>query len=612
MLLREKLPTTRSQLALVIFDIFLVSAALYTSLALRFEGEIPLLYRGNFESLVPVAAAVYFAFFLVFGLYQSLWRYASIDELVSITLAVTAATAAVWGCSWGLGLPLPRSVYIISWVLNIVVIGGIRFFFRLATARLLPPVNGRGGRRVLIVGGGDAGAMVIEELKKRRTAGRAVPVGVIDDDPHKQRQLIHGVPVLGRREDIPRIVREKGIEEVIISMPSVPSCQLRRIFDIVKDLPVRMKTVPGLYELIDGRIRFSRLREVQIEDLLRREPVDIDVDQVSGYLSGEVVLVTGAGGSIGSELCRQIARLEPARLLLFGHGEYSIYRIHRELVEKFPSLNVIPLIGDVQDRARVEQVFQEYRPRVVFHAAAHKHVPLMELNAGEAIKNNIYGTRNVAEVAHAYEARRFVLISTDKAVNPTSVMGATKRVAEMIIQMLGKKSNTKFCAVRFGNVLGSRGSVVPLFREQIAAGGPVTVTHPDMVRYFMTIPEAARLVIQAGALGKGGEVFLLDMGEPVRIMDLARDMIRLSGLEPERDVEIKIVGARPGEKLKEDLLTDEEGTKATPHERIYIARASSQTFAEFQEELRSLNEILGTDFTFFRKKMIQEMGAERA
>lgn len=391
---------------------------------------------------------------------------------------------------------------------------------------------------------------------------------------------------------IHKAVEQYDIGQIIIAIPSASKCEMKRIIELCKSTKAKLKLIPILNDLIEGKVSINEIRDVEVEDLLGREPVTTDLHGIAGYVEGKTVLVTGAGGSIGSELCRQVARFRPDRLLLLGHGENSIYNIEMELRRSFPGLALMPIIADIQDMARMDEVFGQYRPQVVFHAAAHKHVPLMERNPAAAIKNNVLGTKNVAQCASKYAAERFVLISTDKAVNPTNVMGATKRLAEMIVQSLSRNSQTVFAAVRFGNVLGSRGSVIPRFKEQIKQGGPVTVTHPDMVRYFMTIPEAVQLVIQAGALAQGGEVFILDMGKPVRIVDLAKDLIRLSGFEPDKDISIEFTGIREGEKLFEELLTDEEGISSTKHDRIYIGKPAVVDAAPLFAEIDRLHEIV--------------------
>ncbi len=448
-----------------------------------------------------------------------------------------------------------------------------------------------GVRNAMVIGAGEAGSMVIQEFKKHPDL-RMKPVAIIDDDANKHGMSIHGVKVLGARQAIPEIVLRKNIKEIIIAMPSIDRHEIRDIVDICSKTKCKLRIVPGVYELLDGKVSIKRLRDVRIEDLLGREPVKLNLDEISGYIENKVVLVTGGGGSIGSELCRQIARFKPKELLIFDISENNVYSLEYDLKTLFPDLRYSPLIGSVRDKGRLEYIFKKYGPNVVFHAAAHKHVPMMELNATEAIKNNVFGTLNVAEAADKYGAERFTLISTDKAVNPTNIMGASKRIAEIVVQMMSMKSSTVFSAVRFGNVLGSEGSVIPLFRKQIESGGPVTVTHPEVIRYFMTIPEAVQLVIQAGALAKGGEIFILDMGEPVKIADLARDMIKLSGLEPDVDIDIEYIGLRPGEKLFEELLLNEEGITATKYKKIYIAKPTFSNVDTFEKEILNLRELL--------------------
>lgn len=430
-------------------------------------------------------------------------------------------------------------------------------------------------------------------------------VGFIDDSADKYHLSILGVPVLGNRYDIPRLVKDKEIHEIIIAMPSVSRTQISEIINLAKATGAKLKIIPALNDLIAGKISVKKLRDVSVEDLLGREPIVADMNSILGYVHNKTVLVTGAGGSIGSELCRQIAPFAPDKLMILGHGENSIYTIEMELRKSFPYLEIVTVIADVQDRTRLMDVFQSYKPQVVFHAAAHKHVPLMERNPSEAIKNNVFGTRNVADCADMYGAERFVMISSDKAVNPTSVMGATKRIAEMYVQSLNVASPTKFSAVRFGNVLGSRGSVIPAFKQQIAAGGPVTVTHPEMVRYFMTIPEAVQLVIQSGSFANGGEVFVLDMGAPVKILALAEDLITLSGYEPYKDIDITFSGIREGEKLYEELLTDEENLGSTQHDRIFIGRPNVFTRSQMELEFKRLERVVTEDAEAIREVINQ-------
>ncbi len=576
---------------MAILDIGIINITLYLSLVLRFDSDIPLQYFALFKETYIVVTIIALCSFLVFNLYNRIWKYASIDELISIVLATSFGTLTVLGSTFMMGQTFPRSIYILFWLLLTTFIGGSRFILR--TFNGVTPMLRRseGVRNVMVIGAGEAGSMVIQEFKKHPDL-KMRPVVIIDDDENKHGMRIHGVKVFGGRHDIPEMVLRKNIKEIIIAMPSIDRLQIREIVNICSKTKCKLRILPGVYELLDGKVSIKRLRDVKIEDLLGREPVKVNLEEISGYIQNKVVLVTGGGGSIGSELCRQIARFEPKELVVFDISENNVYSLEFDLKTLFPNIKYTALIGSVRDKGRLEYIFEEYRPNVVFHAAAHKHVPLMELNATEAIKNNVFGTLNVAEAADKYNAERFTLISTDKAVNPTNIMGASKRIAEIIIQMMSMKSKTVFSAVRFGNVLGSDGSVVPLFKKQIESGGPVTVTHPEVIRYFMTIPEAVQLVIQAGALAKGGEIFILDMGEPVKIADLARDMIKLSGLEPDVDIEVDYIGLRPGEKLFEELLLNEEGITATKYKKIFIAKPTFTDVDVFESELGELRELL--------------------
>lgn len=563
----------RRKTILIILDLFIIWCCILASYAFRFSGSIPPTYTGQIMTYGLVAGIFCIVLMYGFKLYGRVWQYASIGEMIAILKAVTISFALSYITVYGLtGKWIPLSIFLHSFETSLLVIGGTRFAWRVLRDTYFRK-NPEGRLNVLIIGAGNCGAMVAKELKGSRTSNLH-PAAFIDDDPLKQGQRVLGIPVYGGREFIPEAVENLEIHDIVIAMPSVSKGEISRLIDICKTTKANLKIIPSINALIDGQVSVQHIRQVEVEDLLGREPVKLDMEGIARYVTDKTILVTGAGGSIGSELCRQIARFQPKKLLLLGHGENSIYAIESELKTNFPQLTLAPVIADVQDRQRVDEVFAKYRPEIVFHAAAHKHVPLMEANPGEAVKNNILGTKNVADSADRYRTERFVLISTDKAVNPTSVMGTTKRIAEMYIQSKNQKSHTRYAAVRFGNVLGSRGSVIPRFKEQIARGGPVTVTHPEMVRYFMTIPEAVQLVIQAGALSQGGEVFILDMGEPVKIVDLARDLIRLSGFEPGTDIAIEFSGIRPGEKLYEELLTNEEGLTSTVHNRIFIGQPS--------------------------------------
>jgi len=567
----------------------LISFALAVLLRFDFSFSKALPYwhiaLGRLPGLIVIRLCIYYAF----GLYSRLWQFASVKEALIIVLAGTFASIADYLILHILQPGgFPRSIIFMAWSLNVFLTGGIRLFMRvrrewanyvaaskqMANAGMEQAASVNNTHKILIVGAGEAGVIVAKELRVHPEIGQEI-VGFVDDDPAKQGYTVAGYRVLGPTERLPDFIEAHNVEEIIIAMPSAPGTVIRRIVQACDGLGVKVLTIPGVYELLDGKLDISRIGAIDIQDLLRREEVKVNLEEIGMYLSGRNVLVTGAGGSIGQELSRQIAGFDPESLILLGHGENDIYEVNIDLLEIFPNLNTIPVIADIRDSERIDWVFSSYKPDVVFHAAAHKHVPLMESNSKEAISNNVFGTWNVANAAERYGAERFVLISTDKAVNPVSVMGCSKRAAEILIQALARGSKTKFMAVRFGNVLGSRGSVIPLFKRQISRGGPITVTHPDMVRYFMTIPEAAQLVIQAAAMGRGGEIFILDMGEPVRIVDLARDMVRLSGLDPDYDIEIQFTGIRPGEKIVEELLTAEEGTCTTVHQRIFVAKGEA-------------------------------------
>lgn len=546
---------------LLVFSVGILAAAVNIS----FNSVI-----NNFPQLfmmMGLLAFINIGCFYFCGIYKRVWQYASINEAVDIVKGVSTGCLLFYVVNW---LVFQKAFSLLTlfliWIISLLGITGIRFTGRLY--RKLMVKNKIGKKRVLIVGAGGGGTFVARAMKDN--CMEYTPIGFIDDNPDKQGMWVYGLPVLGTRQDIPNLVKKYYVKEIIIAIPSAPSSVVREIVEISRGTGTLVKIIPSIHEIIEGNQDINHIREVLVEDLLHREPLHLDLQGIARYLTGKTVLVTGAGGSIGSELCRQIAQISPQRLILLGHGENSIYDISMELKEKYPKLLLEPEISDIQDKDKMERVFYKYRPQVVFHAAAHKHVPLMERHPGEAIKNNVIGTINVAEAASQAGSNIFVLISSDKAVKPSNILGATKRLAEIVIQWMNSQSETKFVAVRFGNVLGSRGSVVPLFKKQIALGGPVTVTHPDMVRYFMTIPEAVQLVIQAGAFAQGGEIFVLDMGLPVKILDLARDLISLSGQEPGKDIKIEITGSRPGEKLVEELLTEQEKLTAVRQNRLII------------------------------------------
>ncbi len=560
--------------ALFVGDLILIAVCVMGSFALRLPlGPLFIYYLPQALWMMVIALLVKPVVYYIFGLYRRVWAYASTKELRLIIAAVTTASVIVSVImivltTLQLYVGFPRSVLAIDWLLSILAVGGVRFTLRLLGESRSKTMDTNGQvKRVLIVGAGDAGALVLREMQKNPQLNQ-VPVCYVDDDPAKQNQQIHDVPVVGTLKDIGRVVDTKRINEVIIALPSAPGKAVRQVSDICRLKGVPFRTMPGVYELIGGKINVGRLREVEITDLLRRAPVRIDEHLVGSSLSGRRVLITGAGGSIGRELCRQVARWRPSEMILLGHGENSIFGTLLDLEGVYPGLPIHPMIADVRNLDRLSAIFENQMPNMVFHTAAHKHVPLMEVNVEEAITNNIIGTRNLVDVSLSYDVERLVMISSDKAIRPSSVMGATKRMAEMLVLDAAHRSGRTFSAVRFGNVLGSRGSVVPLFKRQILRGGPVTVTHPDMKRYFMTIPEAVHLVLQASAMGEGGEVFVLKMGEQIRILQLAEDIIRLSGLEPGKDIEIVFTGIRPGEKLSEDLWDKWANFDTTNHPDI--------------------------------------------
>jgi len=611
------LPPIRNRY-LFIVDVLLMPMAVGISFLLRLEPSGLQPYARTILIFAVLAALVKPVIFYLFGLYRRYWRYASANELVNIALATLTGTAVVTLLMYSLASlflefrPLPRSIPFLDWLVSFPLAGGTRFAVRLVASS---PFSTRWRddslkgdphqrRRVLVMGAGDAGAMIVREMQANPGLG-FVPIALLDDNRAKIGMVIHSVPVEGTREDIPRLVREEAIDEVIIAMPTAPGRAIREVVTICQKASVPCKTMPGIYELISGQVSVKQVREVRIEDLLRRELVQIDGTEAGRYLANTVVLVTGAGGSIGAELCRQIASYHPSQLLLLGHGENSIYHISLELQAKFPRLAIRSLIADIRDYERLAALFARHKPEVIFHAAAHKHVPLMEANVAEAVTNNVFGTRNLLRAAETYSVARFVLVSTDKAVNPVNVMGATKRLAELLVQDVARSTGRAYVAVRFGNVLGSRGSVVPLFQRQIAVGGPVTITHPEVLRYFMTIPEAVQLVIQAAALGQGGEIFVLDMGEQMRIVDLATELIHLSGLEPGRDIEIIFTGLRPGEKLSEELFAAGEEPHHTQHAKILVAYGNNTWAGDvLSRHMQELEGLAGEgNVTHIRAKM---------
>lgn len=577
------------------YDMAMVWICACLALGLRFDlslSSVPIEYAREVWKYGLLQMAVVSLVFYAGHLYAIMWGVSGIREMMQVLLACLAAALAQ---SVGILLfdaRMPRSYYVLWFVLmaGSAMIGRVSFqVLQKITDRInrfleksIPP-------RVMIIGAGKAGTLILKEMKASEKV-HGYPVCMIDDDKDKQGRVIDGVSIVGSRKDIARLVREKGIDDIYVAIPTAPPEDIRDILKICQGTGCQVKILPGVYQLMNGEVTISRLRKVEIEDLLGREPVNVNLDEIMGYVKGKVVLVTGGGGSIGSELCRQLAGHKVKQLIIFDIYENNAYEIQQELKRKYPHLDMVVLIGSVRNTNRLDYLFRTYRPDIVYHAAAHKHVPLMEDSPNEAIKNNVLGTYKTARAAIKYKAQRFILISTDKAVNPTNIMGASKRLCEMVVQMSNQKSSTEFVAVRFGNVLGSNGSVIPLFKQQIESGGPVTVTHKDIIRYFMTIPEAVSLVIQAGAYAKGGEIFVLNMGNPVRILDMAENLIRLSGYEPYKDIDICFTGLRPGEKLYEELLMDEEGLQKTVNDRIFIGKPIDMDYDRFERALQRLGE----------------------
>ena len=578
----------RKRLLVFAVDIGLIVAAYVSAFLLRFDFSIPANYRELFIEGLWIVLVIKPCVFLISGLYKNLWRYASLQDAIEIFKVITISSVmAVFSVMYLYHFSsFPRSIFLLDWFLLFFMVSSSRLVWRIYRETYYIPHAGK-GRNTLIVGAGEAGSMLLKEMRKQRRSEYQV-VGFIDDDREKHGMRLHRVPVLGDIDHLKAIVRKYKIEEIIIAIPSARGKMLRRIVAFCEKAKVRVKTLPCINDIIHGKISVSQIKSVDIEDLLGREPVVLDGKSISGYLTGKKILITGAAGSIGSEIGRQVAKFKPAKIILFDSAETPLFYAEKELMNQFPDVQLIPVVGDIRNNSRVEEVIGEFKPEVVFHAAAYKHVPMMEYNPVEAVSNNIGGTKILADAAHRFGISHFVMVSTDKAVNPTNVMGASKRAAEIYVQALAQKSTTKFTTVRFGNVLGSNGSVIEIFKEQIKRGGPITVTDPQMLRYFMTIPEAAQLVLQAACFGKGGEIFVLDMGEPVRIVDLAEELIRLSGLVPYEDIDIVFSGLRPGEKLFEELLVEGEGIKPTSHEKIKIANAVVADLAAVSADLEEL------------------------
>ena len=580
---------------LIIYDVISVFLASYVAILWRYDfhlDEIPRHFMQPIEHFLPINIVVTLIIFYIMHLYSSLWAFAGETELQNIVVAcVLSMLAGAVGLQFFkvTSRAVPRSYYPAYMAVLVVCIFASRFSYRFFRGLKHKQQNKKNLISVMVIGAGEAANLIIKEIVNSNFSTMVIKC-IIDDDKGKWGKYIQGIKVVGGRDKIVECADVYDVDEIIVAMPSAPRTEIREILEICKDTNCKLRSLPGMYQLVNGEVNVSKLRDVELEDLLGREPITVDMDSILGYVQGKVVLVTGGGGSIGSELCRQIANHKPKQLVIVDIYENSVYDIQQELKQKYPDLNLVVLIASVRNTNRMNYIFSKYKPNIVYHAAAHKHVPLMEDSPTEAIKNNVFGTFKTAQAAAMSGVKRFVMISTDKAVNPTNIMGASKRICEMIIQTFDKHYETEFVAVRFGNVLGSNGSVIPLFRKQIAAGGPVTVTHPDIIRYFMTIPEAVSLVLQAGAYAKGGEIFVLDMGEPVKILSLAENLIKLSGYRVGEDIKIEFTGLRPGEKLYEELLMDEEGMKDTANRMIHIGRPIELDEHEFFAQLKELKD----------------------
>ena len=594
---------------LFLTDTFLLNACVYLSLIMRFDVGIVSIepqYISNYvENVLPYTIMSLLIFWL-FRLYHSLWQYASIAEVYRIAEACIIVEVVHFLSNKIMGNMLPRSCYFNAAIYLIIAICASRFMYRMIRTVLNKYRNIKTSNNVMIIGAGEATNVIMREIQNSSYLANSNIACIIDDDRRKVGKYIRGVKVIGTRDKIKEAAKLYDIDEIIFAIPSASNEVKRDILNICKETDCTLKILPGVYQMVDGEINVNSIRNVDVLDLLGRDPIEVDIESIMGYVKDKVIMVTGGGGSIGSELCRQLVSHKPKQLIIFDIYENSAYDIQQELKMNCPYANVVTLIGSIRNNTRLEWIFSHYRPDIVYHAAAHKHVPLMEGSPNEAVKNNVAGTWNLARMADKYNTKRFVMISTDKAVNPTNIMGATKRICEMIIQYYNGVSNTEFVAVRFGNVLGSNGSVIPLFKKQIAAGGPVTVTHPDIIRYFMTIPEAVSLVIQAGAYAKGGEIFILDMGEPVKIDDLAKNLIRLSGYTLGVDMEIKYTGLRPGEKLYEELLMAEEGLQDTQNKLIHIGKPIEFDKDNFEDKLEVLKETAYKEDAMAVRRLVKE------
>ena len=590
-------------------DVLALCLASFLGLFVRFDlniSKIPPEYARAALEFLPYYILASLVIFFLARMYSTMWSVAGVREALHVVAACGLASLVQIAGMVLLQLSVPRSFFLVSFAALCAEELGIRLSYRVVIS-LFGNHSRKAAKRIMIVGAGTSGSVILKEMTTSSLVNGCV-VCFVDDDKNKAGKFLNGVPVAGNRNDIPRLAEEYKIDEIYIAIPSASAKERKAIIEICRETGCQVKILPGIYQLINGEVSIAKLRNVEIEDLLGRDPIRVNLDEIMGYVSGKVVLVTGGGGSIGSELCRQVASHNPKQLIIFDIYENNAYDIQLELKEKYPDLDLVVLIGSVRNTHRIETVFEKYRPDIVYHAAAHKHVPLMEDSPNEAIKNNVFGTYKTAKAADKYGTSRFVLISTDKAVNPTNIMGASKRMCEMVVQMMNARSKTDFVAVRFGNVLGSNGSVIPLFKKQIEQGGPVTVTHPDIIRYFMTIPEAVSLVLQAGAYAKGGEIFVLDMGEPMKILDLAKNLIRLSGYTPDVDIPIVFTGLRPGEKLYEELLMNEEGMQDTPNKLIHIGKPIEFDMERFEEQLEELYVTANEDGDGIREDVMRIVG----
>ena len=596
------------KLGLALFDMFAVVLSSLLALVLRFEGNysaIPHEYIDRSLQYISIVMVVTLIIFYVLRLYGSLWSYAGATEFMNIIIGSVLSSGVQMAVIVLMDMKMPRSYYVFYGMCLFGMVAVSRYSYRVLRTVAKRQKDSQTRTNVLIMGAGGAGNMLVREIANSSHVNKRV-VCIVDDAKAKQGSYLHGVKIMGTREDIPRLVKKYHVDEIMLAIPSAPAREIKEILDICKETGCELKRLPGIYQLVNGEVSVNTLKEVEVNDLLGREPVEVDLSAILDYVAGKTVLVTGGGGSIGSEICRQVAEHNPRRLVIVDIYENTTYDIQNELKNKYPYLDLTVLIASVRNTRRMDMIFEKYRPDIVYHAAAHKHVPLMEDSPNEAVKNNVLGTWKVVQAADRWKTKRFVMISTDKAVNPTNIMGATKRICEMIIQTYNTRSKTEFVAVRFGNVLGSNGSVIPLFKKQIEQGGPVTVTHPDIIRYFMTIPEAVSLVLQAGAYAKGGEIFVLDMGEPVKIADLARNLILLSGHKPDEDIQIVYTGLRPGEKLYEEMLMHEEGLQETENKLIHIGKPIKMDEEHFLLQLENLKEYVVQEPEDIRK-WVQEI-----